>query len=105
MSNIKPVIIPKWGLTMEEGTISEWLVDIGAEISVGTEILTIETDKLTNAVEAADAGVLKRILHGAGETLPVKTLIGILADADTGEAEIDAYIAAWVPPSADEVDE
>lgn len=105
MSNIKPVIIPKWGLTMEEGTISEWLVDVGTPVTVGMELLNIDTDKLTNAVEAADAGVLRRILHGAGETLPVKTLIGILADADTGEAEIDAFIAAWVPPSADEVDE
>ena len=105
MSNIKPVIIPKWGLTMEEGTISEWLVDVGTSVTVGMEILNIETDKLTNAVEAADAGVLRRILHGGGETLPVKTLIGILADADTSEAEIDAFIAAWVPPSADEVDE
>ena len=105
MSNIKPVIIPKWGLTMEEGTINEWLVEVGTPVSVGMEIFSVDTDKLTNAVEAADAGVLRRILHGAGETLPVKTLIGILADADTPEADIDTFIANWVPPSADEVDE
>ena len=105
MSNIKPVIIPKWGLTMEEGTINEWLVEVGTPVSVGMEILSVDTDKLTNAVEAADAGVLRRILHGAGETLPVKTLIGILADADTPEADINTFIANWVPPSADEVDE
>lgn len=105
MSSIKPVIIPKWGLTMEEGTINEWLVEVGTPVSVGMEILTIDTDKLTNAVEATDAGVLRRILHGAGETLPVKTLIGILADADTSDADIDAFITSWVPPSADDVDE
>lgn len=105
MINIKPVIIPKWGLTMEEGTINEWLIEVGTPVSVGMEILSIDTDKLTNAVEAADSGILRRILHGAGETLPVKTLIGILAEADTPEADIDAFIANWTPPSADEVDE
>lgn len=61
MSNIKPVIIPKWGLTMEEGTISEWLVDTGTPVTVGMEIPNIDTDKLTNAFIAAFGRRSRRI--------------------------------------------
>ncbi len=105
MSKITPIIMPKWGLTMEEGTVGAWLVEPGTQIEVGMPILDVETEKLTNAVEAADAGLLRRQLAGAGETLPVKSLLGIMADESVSDAEIDQFIADWVPPSADELDD
>ena len=58
MSKITPIIMPKWGLTMEEGTVGAWLVEVGTQIEVGMPILDVETEKLTNAVEATDAGLL-----------------------------------------------
>jgi pyruvate dehydrogenase E2 component (dihydrolipoamide acetyltransferase) len=102
---IVPIVMPKWGLEMREGTITAWLVDEGARIEVGTPIVDVETDKLSNAVEAADAGVLRRKVAKEGETLPVKALLGVMADATVADADIDAYIAGFVVPAASTEDE
>lgn len=97
---ITPIVMPKWGLEMREGTVSAWLVEEGAEIAVGTPIVDVETDKISNAVEAPDPGLLRRKVAQAGETLPVKALLGVMADATVSESEIDAYIAGYVVPVA-----
>ncbi|HSB26029.1 MAG TPA: acetoin dehydrogenase dihydrolipoyllysine-residue acetyltransferase subunit [Burkholderiaceae bacterium] len=102
MSTITPIVMPKWGLEMREGTVTAWLVDEGAEIAVGTPILEVETDKISNAVEAPDPGLLRRKVAKEGETLPVKALLGVLADSSVSDAEIDAYIAGYVVPDAGE---
>jgi pimeloyl-ACP methyl ester carboxylesterase len=90
---------------MREGTVSAWLVDEGAEIGVGTPIIDVETDKISNAVEAPDPGLLRRKVAQAGETLPVKALLGVLADASVSNAEIDAFVAGYVVPAAEADDE
>jgi pyruvate dehydrogenase E2 component (dihydrolipoamide acetyltransferase) len=106
MSGITPIVMPKWGLSMQEGTVMDWLVEEGTAITVGLPILDVETDKIANAVEAADAGLLRRKVAQAGEVLPVKALLGVMAGDDVSDADIDAYIAAYVTPSAgdDEAD-
>ena len=102
-SDIVPVLMPKWGLSMSEGILVDWLVDEGAEIAVGDEIMEVETDKIASAVEAADAGLLRRRVGEAGETYPVRALLGVLAPASVGDAEIDAFIEAYeVPADEDE---
>jgi pyruvate dehydrogenase E2 component (dihydrolipoamide acetyltransferase) len=101
MSGIVPIVMPKWGLEMREGTVTAWLVREGARIDVGTPIIDVETDKISNAVEAADAGFLRRKVAQEGETLPVKALLGVLADESVSDADIDAYIAGYVVPAAD----
>jgi len=103
--SITPVVMPKWGLSMAEGTVVSWLVDEGAEITVGLPILDVETDKISNAVEAPDPGLLRRKLAAPGEVLPVKALLGVLAPPEVSDAEIDAYVAAYVVPAASEGDE
>lgn len=101
MSGITPIVMPKWGLSMQEGTVTAWLVEEGTEISVGMPILEVETDKIANAVEAPDPGVLRRKVAGEGELLPVKALLGVMAGEDVSDAEIDAYIAGYVLPVDD----
>jgi len=103
-ANITPVLMPKWGLSMKEGLLGDWLVDEGDEISVGDEIMEVETDKIASAVEAADAGVLRRCVGESGETYPVRALLGVLASSEASDADIDAYIAAFEVPE-DEDDE
>jgi pyruvate dehydrogenase E2 component (dihydrolipoamide acetyltransferase) len=100
MSTITPIVMPKWGLEMREGTVTAWLVDEGAEIAVGTPIVDVETDKISNAVEAPDPGLLRRRVAKDGDVLPVKALLGVLADASVPDAEIDAYVAGYVVPAA-----
>ena len=67
--------MPKWGLSMQEGLIGQWLKADGESIQAGEPIVEIETEKITNVVEAPSAGIL-RIVHQAGATIPVKQLIG-----------------------------
>ena len=99
---ITPIVMPKWGLSMKEGTVMSWLVEEGTEITVGMPILDVETDKIANAVEAADPGVLRRKVAQEGELLPVKALLGVMAGPEVSDADIDAYVAAYETPSADD---
>nr|WP_315595784.1 acetoin dehydrogenase dihydrolipoyllysine-residue acetyltransferase subunit [uncultured Cupriavidus sp.] len=102
---ITPIVMPKWGLSMKEGTINAWLVDEGAAIAVGMPILDVETDKIANAVEAPDAGTLRRKVAAVGDLLPVKALLGVLAPAEVSDAEIDAYVAGYETPADDDDEE
>jgi pyruvate dehydrogenase E2 component (dihydrolipoamide acetyltransferase) len=99
---ITPVVMPKWGLEMREGTITSWLVDEGAQVSVGQPIVEIETDKISNTYEAGDAGLLRRRIAQEGQTLPVKALLAVLAPPSVSDADIDAYVTSYVVPSAAE---
>lgn len=60
------ITLPKWGLTMEEGTLVEWLVKEGDAVKEGQIIANVETDKVSNELEAPVAGVVSRILVAAG---------------------------------------
>ena len=95
MSFIEAVTIPKWGMTMTEGTITQWLIGEGGEVARGQEILEIETTKVTNVVEAAGSGTLRRIVMPEGTTAPVGALAGVIADDAATSEEIDAFIASY----------
>jgi pyruvate dehydrogenase E2 component (dihydrolipoyllysine-residue acetyltransferase) len=92
---IKPIVMPKWGLAMQEGMVAKWLVEDGAEINSGQEILDIETSKIANVYESPVAGPLRRRLVGEGETVPVGALLGVVADASVPDADLDAYVAKF----------
>ncbi|HEX5900382.1 MAG TPA: acetoin dehydrogenase dihydrolipoyllysine-residue acetyltransferase subunit [Solirubrobacteraceae bacterium] len=98
--------MPKWGLSMTEGRVVEWLVDEGAEVAIGDEVAEVETDKLNGAVESPVAGVLRRRVAGVGDTVAVGGLLGVVAGAEVSDAEIDAFVAefqaSFVPGEADE---
>lgn len=99
---IKQIVMPKWGLSMKEGKVTKWLVKLGDTVNVGDELLEVETEKIASAVEATDAGVVRRVLGEVDTVYPVKALLAILADADVPDSEIDAFLATYVPPKADE---
>lgn len=87
MSACRQLVMPKLGLTMTEGTVSEWPVAAGARFERGTVYLVVETDKTANEVEATEAGRLVRILVPQGETVPVGTVLAEWeADAEAGGA-------------------
>ena len=75
------VVMPKWGLTMKSGKIARWLVEEGAQISAGMPLLEVETDKITNVVEAPADGVLLEIVEAAGSTVPVMEVIARIGEA------------------------
>ena len=94
-------IMPKLGLTMEEGTILEWLVEDGTEITQGMAVLRIETDKVESDVESPGAGRFHRV-GNQGDTYPCGALIGyLLADGETPPvAKVNAPAAAATPAAA-----
>ena len=91
-NRIKPIVMPKWGLSMKEGKVTGWLAEEGTRIDVGKEILEVETDKIAGVVEAADSGVLRRRVGAPDTVYPVKALLGVVADESVSDAEIDAYV-------------
>ena len=68
------VTIPKIGFSMNEGILSEWLVEDGAQVTEGQPLYAIESDKSTNEVDSPATGTLK-IIGKIGETYEVGTII------------------------------
>ena len=65
------VVMPSLGLTMEEGTIVEWLVAVGDTIELGDDLFLLETEKSQIEIEAPYEGVITEILVEAGQTVAV----------------------------------
>ncbi|HEV2404450.1 MAG TPA: biotin/lipoyl-containing protein, partial [Ktedonobacterales bacterium] len=76
------VVMPKMGDTMEEGKIVNWLKQEGETVAKGDALAEIETEKVTIPVEAFAAGVLRKILVPAGESVPVGAPIAYTGAAD-----------------------
>ncbi len=93
MAKLIAITIPKWGIEMERGTISEWRVAPGDAVKIGDELVDIETDKIVNSFEASSDGILVRIIAEAGEELEVGALIGVMASEMVSDEELDAFLA------------
>ena len=93
-------LMPKLGLTMEEGTITEWFADDGTTINAGDPLLRIETDKTETDVEAAATGRLHRVGQ-VGDTYACGDLIGwFLADGEDAPAGPSPAAPAATPAAA-----
>jgi pyruvate dehydrogenase E2 component (dihydrolipoamide acetyltransferase) len=95
MSQVYPIVVPKWGLEMEEGTLVAWRVAIGQRIEKGDELIDIETTKVTNTLESSYAGMLRRIVADVDKTYACGTLIGVIADAAVSEEELDRFVSGY----------
>lgn len=90
---INPIVMPKWGLAMQEGLLAAWHVTEGATVAKGQELADIETSKIANVFESPAAGTLRRRVATEGETLPVGALLAVLAEPAVADAEIEAFVA------------
>lgn len=86
------IVMPKLGLTMNEGKITKWFKQEGDTVKKGDSLFEVETDKLTNTIDAKEEGILAKIIVEGGETAPVTTPVAILAAegesiSSTGENE------------------
>src|SRR6478735_6387725 len=90
------ILMPALSPTMEEGTLAKWLVKEGDQVTSGTVLAEIETDKATMEFESIDEGTVGKILVPEGsEGVKVGTVIAVLA----GEGE-DASAAVAAPAAA-----
>jgi len=93
MSNdIQMIVMPKWGLAMQEGMVAKWHVSEGDTIEKGQEIVDIETSKIANVFESPIDGTVRRLVVGEGETVPVAYLIAAVAPASVSDAGVDAFV-------------
>ncbi|MFD2398210.1 alpha/beta fold hydrolase [Prauserella oleivorans] len=86
---IRKVVMPKWGLSMKTGKITEWIAAEGDEVADGDDLAEIDTDKIAGALESSEEGVLRRVIAQVGEEVPVGGTIALIAPADVPDAELD----------------
>jgi pyruvate dehydrogenase E2 component (dihydrolipoamide acetyltransferase) len=92
------ITMPKFGLTMTEGTISYWATETGNNVKSGEVLFEVETDKISNEIEAPETGVLRHIFIPAGEAAEVGAPLAIIAQENE---DISEYLGSEKPPSVD----
>ncbi|WP_271017560.1 dihydrolipoyl dehydrogenase [Streptococcus agalactiae] len=92
------VIMPKLGVDMQEGEILEWKKNEGDTVNEGDVLLEIMSDKTNMEIEAEDTGVLLKIVHQAGDVVPVTEVIAYIGEegeeVGTSSPSADATITA-----------
>jgi pyruvate/2-oxoglutarate dehydrogenase complex dihydrolipoamide acyltransferase (E2) component len=73
------VRMPKWGMTMEKGQVNCWLKKEGDRVEQGEALVEVESSKATQFVEAPASGVLAQILVREGQTVPISSILAIIA--------------------------
>jgi pyruvate dehydrogenase E2 component (dihydrolipoamide acetyltransferase) len=98
------VVMPRLSDSMEEGTVLQWLKQVGDEVAVGDELVEIETDKANMAYEADVAGTLTEIVAEEGETLPIGSVIARISEEASPSAAgpVAAATPAAMPPTGEE---
>ena len=76
----KVIVMPKLGLTMTEGTVSKWLKHEGDTVKEGEGLFEVETDKLTNTIEASVSGVLLKIVAAEGAEVPCLKPVAVIGE-------------------------
>ena len=80
VGSIDYITMPRLSDTMEEGTISSWLKNVGDQVKEGEILAEIETDKATMEFESFYDGILSHIAVNEGETVKVDELIAIISE-------------------------
>ncbi|MCB9158935.1 MAG: hypothetical protein H6644_03605 [Caldilineaceae bacterium] len=99
-----PVIMPKFGMAQEEGTILRWHKAEGDHVHKGDVILEVMTDKVDMEVEALRDGILAGVRYGPDTTLPVTTVLAYLLEpGEALPAGADTPVADTVRTAAESV--
>ena len=91
------VVMPKFGLTMVEGTIQQWFKAAGEAIKAGEPLFEVETEKVLYQVEAPVAGTVAKLLYPLEAVVPVGLPIAVIAEAGENVAEVAARYGDGAP--------
>ncbi len=75
-----PLYMPKFGMTMTEGTIAEWMRAVGDTVSQGDILLSVETEKVVTEIESPASGTLVERLFEAGDDVPVGEIMAFIEE-------------------------
>ena len=78
---VTEVIMPRYGWTMTEGKILQWLKKEGDAVNAGEPLLVIESEKTQVEVEAEVTGILLKIYAKEGASVPVTQRIALIGQA------------------------
>jgi len=92
--------MPRLGMTMEEGTVVEWPLAVGATVEKGQVVLVIESEKSEVEIEAPASGVLRHVYVEVGATVPCGTLLGAMTASSEEAFDVDAFRRAEDRPEA-----
>jgi pimeloyl-ACP methyl ester carboxylesterase len=96
------VTMPKWGLTMTSGTITGWSHQEGDAVSEGSPLLTVETEKAVDDIEAPASGVLRKIVADTGAEVPVMGAVAVIVapGEDLSDDDLAVLLASSGPAAA-----
>ncbi|MFQ5666809.1 MAG: dihydrolipoamide acetyltransferase family protein [Candidatus Binatia bacterium] len=86
--------MPKFGLTMQEGTIQQWFKAEGDTVRKGEPLFEVETEKVLYEVEAPASGQLAKLLYAAEATVPCAAVVAIIAVEGEDPSRVAAAYAA-----------
>ena len=72
------IVLPQWGMEMQDGTIVRWLKKEGDSVQEGEPIVEVETAKLQTELESTASGILAHIMAHEGEIVPIRGLLAVI---------------------------
>ncbi len=94
------VIMPQMGESIAEGTVTKWLKNVGDKVERDEPLFEISTDKVDAEIPSPAAGILKEIRVGPGTTVPINTVVGVIAAEGEAQAQPQPQPQAEPTPQA-----
>jgi pyruvate dehydrogenase E2 component (dihydrolipoamide acetyltransferase) len=98
--SVTRVILPKLGLTMDEGRLIAWHKKEGDWVEKGEVLFEVETDKANMEIEASASGIVRRIMLPVDASAPVASVIALIADTADEPLGDDGLVGAGLPKPA-----
>src|SRR6266851_7178619 len=92
------VIMPQMGESIAEGTVTKWMKNVGDKVQRDEPLFEISTDKVDAEIPAPASGILKEIRVQPGATVPINTVVGVIAAEGEAAAAAPAASAPAAPP-------
>src|SRR6201995_985446 len=94
------IVMPQMGESIFEGTITKWLKKPGDKVERDEPLFEISTDKVDAEIPSPSAGVLKEIKITEGQTVPIQTVVALIAAPETPAAAAPAPAPPAGKPAA-----
>src|SRR4029453_1020928 len=76
---VQEIVLPQWGMEMQDATVVRWLKQEGDPVQEGEPLGELETAKIATELESIASGVVAHILVPEGATVPIRTVLAIVA--------------------------